>query len=40
MSSILKLRGEAVFSAFRLEKLNSRLRAVHRAAQVAAAEYW
>jgi phosphoribosylformylglycinamidine synthase len=40
MSSILKLRGEPVFSAFRLEKLNSRVSAVHASARVAAAEYW
>src|SRR5260221_11128411 len=40
MSLILKLRGARAVSAFRLDKLNSRLAAVRASARVAAAEYW
>jgi phosphoribosylformylglycinamidine synthase len=37
---ILKLRGGAALSAFRLEKLNTRLRAAHPRLSVTGAEYW
>ena len=37
---ILKLRGGPALSAFRLEKLNSQLAAVHPALSLAGAEYW
>src|SRR5258708_21085917 len=40
MSLILKLRGARAVSAFRLDKLNSRLAAVRASARIAAAEYW
>jgi phosphoribosylformylglycinamidine synthase len=40
MSLILKLRGSPAVSAFRLDKLNSRLTDIHRSLRVAAAEYW
>src|SRR5256712_10221266 len=40
MSLILKLRGSRAASAFRLDKLNSRLATSHGSAQIAAAEYW
>jgi len=40
MSLILKLRGSPAVSAFRLEKLNSRLAEIHRSLRVTAAEYW
>jgi phosphoribosylformylglycinamidine synthase len=40
MSSILKLRGSRAVSAFRLDKLNSRLSAIHRSISVTAAEHW
>jgi phosphoribosylformylglycinamidine synthase len=40
MSSILKLRGAAALSAFRLEKLNTRLAAVHPSIRLEAADYW
>jgi phosphoribosylformylglycinamidine synthase len=40
MSLILKLRGSRAVSAFRLEKLNSRLATVHRSIKAVAAEYW
>src|SRR5438034_10470862 len=40
MSLILKLRGSRAVSAFRLDKLNSRLATIHRSVRVAAAEHW
>src|SRR6266705_1626012 len=40
MSLILKLRGNRAVSAFRLDKLNSRLAAIRASARIAAAEYW
>src|SRR5712664_944417 len=40
MSLILKLRGARAVSAFRLDKLNSRLAAIRTSARIAAAEYW
>jgi len=40
MSLILKLRGSRAVSAFRLDKLNSRLATSHGSVRVAAAEYW
>ena len=40
MSLILKLRGGRAASAFRLDKLNSRLATSHGSVQIAAAEYW
>src|SRR5258705_9805573 len=40
MSLILKLRGARAVSAFRLDKLNSRLAAIRISARIAAAEYW
>src|SRR3979490_3401587 len=40
MSLILKLRGSRAVSAFRLDKLNSRLAAIRTSARIAAAEYW
>src|SRR5882672_9938137 len=40
MSLILKLRGARAVSAFRLDKLNSRLAAIRTPARIAAAEYW
>jgi len=40
MSLILKLRGSPAVSAFRLDKLNSRLTEIHRSLRVAGAEYW
>jgi phosphoribosylformylglycinamidine synthase len=40
MSSILKLRGNRAVSAFRLDKLNSRLAATGGPARAAAAEHW
>src|SRR6266702_3262993 len=40
MSSILKLRGSRAVSAFRLDKLNSRLAASGSPARAAAAEHW
>src|SRR4051812_38254192 len=39
MSSILKLRGAAALSAFRLEKLSARLSAVHPSIRLAAADF-
>src|SRR5262245_44474186 len=40
MSLILKLRGCTAVSAFRLEKLNSRLAEIHRSLRVTASEHW
>jgi phosphoribosylformylglycinamidine synthase len=40
MSLILKLRGSPAVSAFRLDKLNSRLAEIHRSLRVTASEYW
>jgi phosphoribosylformylglycinamidine synthase len=40
MSLILKLRGSPAVSAFRLDKLNSRLAAIHPALRVTASEHW
>src|SRR5439155_19306400 len=40
MSLILKLRGSRAVSAFRLDKLNSRLATSHGSVRIAAAEYW
>jgi len=40
MPITLKLRGASALSAFRLDKLNSRLAALHRSLCVLAAEYW
>ncbi len=40
MSLILKLRGSRAASAFRLEKLNARLSAIHASLHAAGAEYW
>src|SRR3954466_15258689 len=40
MSSILKLRGAAALSAFRLEKLSARLSAVHPSIRLQAADFW
>ncbi|HZR69509.1 MAG TPA: phosphoribosylformylglycinamidine synthase [Burkholderiales bacterium] len=40
MSAILKLRGAAALSAFRLEKLNARLAALHPSIRLEAADFW
>src|SRR5713101_9176222 len=40
MSLILKLRGSRAVSAFRLDKLNSRLAAIPQSVRVTAAEHW
>src|ERR1700704_379787 len=40
MSSILKLRGSRVASAFRLDKLNSRLATIQQPVRAVAAEHW
>jgi len=40
MSLILKVRGSRAVSAFRLDKLNSRLATIHRSVRVTAAEHW
>jgi len=40
MSLILKLRGSRAVSAFRLDKLNSRLAEIDGSVEVTAAEYW
>ena len=40
MSLILKLRGSPAVSAFRLDKLNSRLAQIHPSLRVAASEHW
>ena len=40
MSLILKLRGSRAASAFRLEKLNARLSAIHASLRATGAEYW
>jgi phosphoribosylformylglycinamidine synthase len=40
MSSILQLRGGPALSAFRLEKLNARLSAVHPSIRLEAADFW
>src|SRR5262245_12098744 len=40
MSLILKLRGNPAVSAFRLEKLNSRLAEIHPSLRVTASEHW
>ncbi|HYU67693.1 MAG TPA: phosphoribosylformylglycinamidine synthase [Burkholderiales bacterium] len=40
MSSILRLRGSRAVSAFRLDKLNSRLAAIGSPARATAAEHW
>ncbi|HET7765666.1 MAG TPA: phosphoribosylformylglycinamidine synthase, partial [Burkholderiales bacterium] len=40
MSLILKLRGSPAVSAFRLDKLNSRLAEIHRSLRITAAEFW
>jgi len=40
MSLILKLRGSRAVSAFRLEKLNSRLAAINASVRAVAADYW
>src|SRR5437899_5482926 len=40
MSLILKLRGSRAVSAFRLDKLNSRLASSHGSVRITAAEYW
>src|SRR6266478_8258511 len=40
MSLILKLRGSRAASAFRLDKLNSRLATSRGSVQIAAAEHW
>jgi phosphoribosylformylglycinamidine synthase len=40
MSLILKLRGSPAVSAFRLDKLNTRLASIDRSLRVAAAEFW
>ncbi len=40
MSLILKLRGSCAFSAFRLDKLNSRLATLHDSIRAVTAEYW
>ena len=40
MSTILKLRGPAALSAFRLDKLNAQLARVHPSLRVLRAEYW
>jgi phosphoribosylformylglycinamidine synthase len=40
MSLILKVRGSRAVSAFRLDKLNSRLAAIHRSVSVTVAEHW
>ena len=40
MPITLKLRGASALSAFRLDKLNSRLAALHRSLRILAAEYW
>ena len=37
---ILKLRGGTALSAFRLQKLNSRLQAIKPSLSIASAEYW
>jgi phosphoribosylformylglycinamidine synthase len=40
MPSILKLRGSPAVSAFRLDKLNSRLAEIHPSLRATAADYW
>src|SRR5882762_1765221 len=40
MSSILKLRGSRAVSAFRLDKLNSRLATIRQSVRAVAAEHW
>src|SRR5690349_10122789 len=40
MSLILKLRGRPAVSAFRLDKLNSRLASIDRSVRVTSAEHW
>src|SRR5215467_9579286 len=40
MSLILKLRGSPAVSAFRLDKLNSRLAQIHPSLRVTASEHW
>ena len=40
MLAILKLRGAAALSAFRLEKLNARLAALHPSIRLDAADFW
>src|SRR5262252_2123966 len=40
MSLILKLRGSPAVSAFRLDKLNSRLAEIHRSVRITGSEYW
>src|SRR6266853_5076643 len=40
MSLILKLRGSRAVSAFRLDKLNSRLATIQQSVRAAAAEHW
>src|SRR5262245_41387613 len=40
MSLILKLRGSPAVSAFRLDKLNSRLAEIHASLRVTATEFW
>jgi phosphoribosylformylglycinamidine synthase len=40
MSLIIKLRGSPAVSAFRLDKLNSRLAEIHRSLRITASEYW
>jgi len=40
MSTILKLRGSAALSAFRLDKLNAQLASLHPSLRVLHAEYW
>src|SRR5262249_62424927 len=40
MSLTLKLRGSPAVSAFRLDKLNSRLAEIHRSLRITASEYW
>src|SRR5712691_3228507 len=40
MSLILKLRGSRAVSAFRLDKLNSRLATIRQSVRAVAAEYW
>ncbi len=40
MALILKLRGNAALSAFRLDKLNAGLRTVHHSLSVTASDFW
>src|SRR2546425_11925470 len=40
MSLILKLRGSRAVSAFRLDKVNSRLATIQQSVQTVAAEHW